>query len=272
MSSRVILGLNPGVEGFNYHDPAAVLVDGGRLVAGFEEERFTGQKSAPGAFPAGAVAACLERAATEGLDPSEVAVGYSPQRWNERWPVDAAKVWASVPMRGNVAAGARAFTTAARMLLEATEAAPAWESDEIAALRLRSYLPDGLDLPITFVEHHAAHAASAFWPSPFEEATVVVIDGVGEVTTASVWAGDRSGISPVAEVLMPNSLGYFYAAVTDYLGFSAWLGEGKVMALAPYGDDEPLVRKGLEELCLPTADGFEAGRVHPPLPGLWAGP
>lgn len=271
MSRSVVLGLNPGVEGFNYHDPAAVLVDGPRVVGAFEEERFTGEKSAPGVFPARAVAACAERAAKEGLEVAEIAVGYSPRRWAERWPVEAAKAWGCAPMRAVVGgrgaampggpsrSGGRAFAAAARMLLEAAEAAPAWESDEIAALRLRAWLPAELDTPITFVEHHAAHAASAFWPSGFEEATVVVVDGVGEVTTTSVWAGGRDGLELVAEVLMPNSLGYFYAAVTEYLGFSAWGGEGKVMALAPYGHDEPAVRKRLEELCLPTDQGFEAG-------------
>lgn len=103
-------------------------------------------------------------------------MGYAPRRWAERWPVEAAKAWNSPPMRhlAGVAAGRTAFVAASRSLLEVADAAAGWESDEVATARIRQHLPDGVDLPVHFVEHHAAHAASAFWPAPFASATVVV--------------------------------------------------------------------------------------------------
>lgn len=87
----------------------------------------------------------------------------------------------------------------------------------------------------------------------------MVLDGVGEVTTASAWTGDINGLRSVRESVIPNSLGYLYAAVTEYLGFSAWDGEGKVMALAPYGNANPQVLDKLDKVCAVTADGFEVG-------------
>lgn len=267
--ASAVLGLNPGFGGFNYHDPAAALIVDGRVLAAAEEERFARLKGAPGVFPERAVEHCLSVARSLEIPVSGIAVGYAPQRWPERWSVEIAKVAQSAAARDaaaigpragqvGIARGRRAFVHAAHALLEVADASAAWETEDIAAARVRQYLPlELLDVPVRFVEHHRAHAASAYWPSGMKDAAVVVLDGVGEVTTASIWSADEAGLTLVDESLIPNSLGYFFAAITEYLGFSAWEGEGKVMALAPYGSDNLSLRAALSEICTVSDTGFD---------------
>ena len=89
--------------------------------------------------------------------------------------------------------------------------------------------------PIYFCEHHLSHAASAFYPSPFEKAAILCIDGVGEWATTSAWLGSKNNITPLFEIQYPHSLGLLYSAFTGYLGFKVNSGEYKMMGLAPYG-------------------------------------
>lgn len=210
-----------GISAF-YHDSAAALVEDGRIVAAAQEERFT-RKKHDEAFPERAVRFCLETAGT-GMEEIDYVVFYEkPLLKFERL------------METYVAFAPRGFASFRRAM-------PVWVKDK---LFLRRELAAGLKRAgggqrfggsVVFTNHHESHAASAFFPSPFEEAAVVCVDGVGEWTTTSLYRGKGREIEPLAELRFPHSLGLLYSAFTYYTGFRVNSGEYKLMGLAPYGE------------------------------------
>lgn len=262
-----VLGLNPGFGGFNYHDPAAVLVRDGRVIAAVEEERFTHIKSAPGIFPSRSVQFCLENAKIRLEDLDEVAIGYSPSRWSERLGLEAfrathkAQFLAATDRARNGMAVPKEFSLteiadAGLGLADIIFRERTWRDEKAASRRIIRRL-GVTGAPVCFVEHHLAHAASAYYPSRFDRATALVLDGVGEVSSSSVWLVENGRFRLVREILLPNSLGYLYAAMTEFLGFHAWEGEGKLMALAAYGCREVGVSKRFDSVGLLTSDGYD---------------
>jgi carbamoyltransferase len=199
-----------------YHDSAACLVVDGRIVAAAQEERFT-RKKHDAAFPTSAVAYCLREA---GLTRSQLDyVGFYEKplvkfsRLLETYIASAPK-------------GLQSYLMAMPLWLSEK----LWMSDDIAE-RL-----DGYEGPVLFGEHHESHAASAFYPSPFEQAAVVTIDGVGEWATSSIGVGRGHKLDLLHELRFPHSLGLLYSAFTYFAGFKVNSGEYKVMGLAPYGE------------------------------------
>jgi carbamoyltransferase len=203
-----------GLSAF-YHDSAACLLRDGEIVAAASQERFTRVKG-DASFPANAVAYCLEEAGI-GLDAVECVGFYDkPLLKFER----ILETYVGVAPRGF-----RSF----RM------AGPLWIKEKLFTER---EIRDALDYrgPLLFSEHHEAHAASAFFPSPFESAAILTIDGVGEWATASIGVGSGSDLEILQEMHWPDSVGLLYSAFTYYLGFKVNSGEYKVMGLAPYGE------------------------------------
>lgn len=206
-----------------YHDSAACLVSDGQLVAAAQEERFTRKKHDPG-FPACAARYCLRAA---GLCPADVdyVVFYDKpfskfERIFETYLAFAPK-------------GFKSFATSM----------PVWLKDKLfqrtlIAEALNEHLGNDVDWSsrLRFSEHHLSHAASAFFPSPFHEAAVLTMDGVGEWTTTSLAIGKGKDLSVYKEIHFPHSLGLLYSAFTYYIGFKVNSGEYKVMGLAPYGE------------------------------------
>jgi len=202
-----------------YHDSAAALIEDGRILAAAQEERFSRRRHDAG-FPARAIAACLEHARCD-LAAVDFAVFYDkPWLKFERM----LETYLAVAPRG-----LRSFLAAM----------PPWIGEK---LNLRSALEKELRKlsdrvpPLLFSEHHQAHAASAFYPSPFERAAVLCLDGVGEWATTSLWLGEGNRLTPQWEIDFPHSIGLLYSAFTYYLGFKVNSGEYKVMGLAPYGE------------------------------------
>jgi carbamoyltransferase len=222
-----ILGLNA------YHgDASAALVVDGELVAAAEEERFTRVKHVAG-FPARAAGWCLAEGGLAATDLDHVAVSRDPH----------ANVGPEL-VRG-IRGGA-----SARYLKERLDHA-AKPRDVGAALAAACGIERAaLRARIHDVEHHLAHAASAFLVSPFEEAAILSVDGFGDFCSTLVAVGRGSSIEVLDRALFPHSLGMFYAALTQYLGFPHYGDEGKVMGLAPYGDPEPY-RKTLRDVVAP---------------------
>lgn len=209
-----ILGIN------SYHaDASAVVVADGQLIAAVEEERFRRVKHWAG-FPSQAITRCLEMAGITGADIDHVAIGRKP-RANLRRKVAFA-----------LANGMKLSTVAdrARNLKKVSDV-----GDELAAvLKLsRADLP-----PVHFVEHHPSHLASAFFVSPFDDAAVCAIDGMGDFVSTSIGIGRGNELKVLDKVVYPHSLGILYTAVTQYLGFPHFGDEFKVMGLAPYGRPE----------------------------------
>ena len=228
-----ILGLNA------FHgDAAAALVIDGELVNAVEEERLNRVKHCAG-FPELAARWCLEDA---GLDPREldhVAIGRDP-RANI-----GAKVIRTILTRPSPRYVMERFRNATKVRDVKTQVAD--------ALGVK---PEELRADVHNVEHHLAHAASAFFVSPFDEAAVLTLDGFGDFASSMLCHGRDNTLEVLDRVLFPHSLGIFYTAVTQWLGFPKYGDEGKVMGLAPYGDpDQHLDR--MRELVKLDGDGFE---------------
>ena len=210
-----------GVSAF-YHDSAAALIEDGRIVAAAQEERFTRKKHDSG-FPKNAIAFCLEHAGLGLADVDFVAFYDKPflkfERLLETYVAFAPSGFASFRMAVPVWLREKLFQ---KDLLHKRFA----EFDPAFDWRNR----------LLFSEHHLSHAASAFFPSPFEDALVLTMDGVGEWATTSVALGKGNALAVVKELHFPHSLGLLYAAFTYYTGFKVNSGEYKVMGLAPYGE------------------------------------
>ncbi|MDA9492017.1 carbamoyltransferase family protein [Bradyrhizobium sp. CCBAU 11361] len=208
-----------GISAF-YHDSAAALVEDGRIVAAAQEERFTRQKH-DASFPRHAVRYCLE-AAGAGLSKIDHVVFYDkPFLKFER----LLETYIALAPRGF-----RSFQMAI----------PLWLKEKLFQKSLlqnllREFDEDFASEKLLFSEHHLSHAASAFYPSPFDRAAVLTMDGVGEWATTSAATGDGSRLEIFQEIHFPHSLGLLYSAVTYYTGFKVNSGEYKVMGLAPYG-------------------------------------
>jgi carbamoyltransferase len=200
-----------------YHDSAAALVVDGEIIAAAQEERFTRLKH-DHAFPSNAIAYCL---AEGGLRPEDLDyVGFydKPFRKFERI------------LETYLAFAPRGFRSFLRSM-------PLWMRQKLHLPReIRRELAGKFRKRIVFLEHHESHAASAFFPSPFEEAAILTLDGVGEWATASFGLGSGNRIALSHELHFPHSLGLLYSAFTYFCGFKVNSGEYKLMGLAPYGE------------------------------------
>ncbi|MCB9528214.1 MAG: carbamoyl transferase [Myxococcales bacterium] len=217
-----ILGLNAV-----YHEPAACLIRGGELVAIAEEERFNriqhGKKvltDNPDEFPLQSIAFCLRAA---GITMSDVAhIGYS-----------------AVPVEFERRRAALATGAFGDEWLDDAE----WERGQVALLRVPESLKAlGFEGRFHWVDHHVAHAASAFYPSPFEDAAVLSIDGTGEFDTAVIYRGAGRELTRIQGVAYPNSIGLLWEVVSIYLGFGVY-DAAKIMGLASYGDPNRFLAK-----------------------------
>ena len=209
---RIILGVSA-----YYHDSAAVLLVDGIIVAAAQEERFSRRKNDE-RFPVNAVEFCLSKAG-QSLEDLDAVVFY-----------DKPIIKFSRMLEGFLAIAPAGLLAWLRVL-------PGWLSEK---LNLRQTIRDELEslpksCPILFTEHHVSHAASAFYPSPYDHAAILTIDGVGEWATTTISHGSGSKIEMLSEIRFPHSLGLLYSAFTSYCGFRVNSGEYKLMGLAPYG-------------------------------------
>lgn len=228
-----------GIAGGELHDPAAALCVDGEIVAAAEEERFCRVKHAPGRFPLEAARFCLSRAGLGPDDLDAVALSWSPsafRRW--RWR-HAKRAWAA-------GRPSRAWKTLTRGGRAERSRRRRWQ-----AFRRALELPAGI--AVVPVEHHLAHAASAALCSGHQQAAVFTADSQGELPTTScaIWADGR--IRTVREWALPDSLGMFYSAITDWLGFPVNDGEHRVMGMAAYGDP---AKANCDDLLIIEGDTF----------------
>jgi carbamoyltransferase len=203
-----------GISAF-YHDSAACLLKDGQIIAAAQEERFT-RKKHDQAFPNNAIQYCLKEAGIEGSDLDCVAFYDKPFLKFERI-LETYLTFAPI--------GIKSFL----------KAMPLWIKKK---LWIKEIIKDELNYSgkIIFPEHHESHAASAFFPSPFQEAAFITMDGVGEWSTSSFGIGKDNQIELLADIQFPHSLGLLYSAFTYYTGFRVNSGEYKIMGLAPYGE------------------------------------
>ena len=206
-----------GISAF-YHDSAAALLRDGDIVAAAQEERFSRKKNDE-RFPARAIEFCLKHAGLNAARLDAVVFYDKPITKFARM------------LESYLAVAPFGLGTFPRVM-------PAWLGEK---LNVRKTIRDDLsglrkDCPILFTEHHHAHAASAFYPSPFDEAAILTVDGVGEWATTTIGRGRGDSIETLKELRFPHSLGLLYSAFTAYCGFRINSGEYKLMGLAPYGE------------------------------------
>src|SRR5579871_5568903 len=209
-----------GISAF-YHDSAAALVEDGAIVAAAQEERFT-RKKHDSRFPHHAIQYCLQESGGTASNLDHVVFYDKPFLKFER----LLETYLTFAPRGF-----RSF----RM------AVPLWIREKLfqrnlLQRELATHLPDFDPGKLLFTEHHLSHAASAFYPSPFDEAVILTMDGVGEWATTSVAHGRGNQLAILREIHFPHSLGLLYSAFTYYTGFKVNSGEYKLMGLAPYGE------------------------------------
>ena len=220
-----------GISAF-YHDSAACLLKDGDLVAAAQEERFSRVKH-DHRFPAYAVRYCLKEANVEPLQLDYVAFYDKPllkfdrllETYLDYAPSGFLSFWKAMPL------WMKEKLWMPDLIKQELAKAEGYEDDKEAKKRGRSY-----QWKILFGDHHESHAASAFYPSPFEEAAILTMDGVGEWATSSMGIGRGNEITLLKELRFPDSIGLLYSAFTYYTGFKVNSGEYKVMGLAPYGD------------------------------------
>lgn len=217
-NSQAILG----ISGF-YHDSAACLLRDGVIVAAAQEERFA-RKKHDARFPIHAIQYCLKEGGLSLPDLAYIAFYEKPLVKFER----LLETYVSFAPRG-----LKSFWTAMPAWLKEKVFFKDLLKKELAAL---GHIDSAVVPAMLFPEHHESHAASAFFPSPFEDAVVLCMDGVGEWATTSAWLGQEHRLTPLWEIPFPHSLGLLYSAFTYYTGFKVNSGEYKVMGLAPYGE------------------------------------
>jgi carbamoyltransferase len=233
-----------GISAF-YHDSAAAILTDGKLIAAAQEERFTRVKHDSG-FPAQAIKYVLEEA---GIDYDELT----------------AVVFYEKPLLKFERLLETYHSFAPKGLISFISAIPLWIKEK---LFMRKLLQSKLQqfgtskVPLLFSEHHLSHAASAFYPSPFEEAAILTIDGVGEWATLTISHGISGDIRVLKELHFPHSVGLLYSAFTYYLGFKVNSGEYKLMGLAPYGNpDSAQTKKFKEKILAELVDIREDGSI-----------
>jgi carbamoyltransferase len=201
-----------------YHDSAAALLMDGKIAAAAQEERFTRIKNEAG-FPRCSAEFCLRQAGLE-------------------WPQIDAVVFYDKPITKFARLLESYLAVAPRGLLTFPRVLPSWLAEKLnVRSTIRAELPElSPECQILFTEHHQAHAASAFFPSPFSEAAILTVDGVGEWATTTISRGEGNQIELLKELRFPHSLGLLYSAFTAYCGFRINSGEYKLMGLAPYGE------------------------------------
>ena len=237
MKTNAIIGISA-----YYHDSAACLIQNGEVIAAAQEERFT-RKKHDANFPHNAVSYCLR----------EGGIALSDVRYLVFYDKPLVKFERLLETYlGFAPKGIQSFLAAM----------PVWMKEKLflKSLLRDEFLKHGEGMtkkelpPMLFSEHHESHAASAFYPSPYDSAVVLCMDGVGEWATTSAWLGEGNKLTPLWEIPFPHSLGLLYSAFTYYTGFKVNSGEYKVMGLAPYG--EPKYAKAIfEHLIDVKADG-----------------
>ncbi len=206
-----------------YHDSAAALISDGNITAAAQEERFT-RKKHDASFPENAIEYCLNEAKIDLAEVEYVVFYDKPLIKFER----ILETYLSYAPRGF-----QSFLAAMPIWLKEKLFLKTTLKRELSALGDLKIK----DLPqLVFTQHHESHAASAFYPSPFDKAAVLCLDGVGEWATSSVWIGEENNLTPQWEIDFPHSLGLLYSAFTYYTGFKVNSGEYKLMGLAPYGE------------------------------------
>ncbi len=265
-----VLSFKPTTRGFGEHDPSAVLFKDGTIVFGIEEERLSRNKHAVNEFPIHAIRECLSVADIDLSDVDRIVLPYRPELVSKLVYNNIVGTIRNPSLLADSESGDPGSESGISLLAKTLNTYALAKRGKLSAI-VRYRLEQEFDSscpPIETEEHHRCHAASAFHLTEFSEALVVTVDGRGEYDSTVIWRGDESGLTRLRTYSHPNSLGHFYAVVTEYLGYRAFNGEGKVMGLAPYGKNNSRIETKLRDVIdvgvdydvtALTTGGIEAG-------------
>ena len=239
-----ILGYFHGV------DPAACLVVDGEIVSFIEEERLIRHKHASGLFPIRAIEGCLKMGGLQVSDLDCFAMGWNAPHYTDG---GMARFYEGLNAAHPPDEGTRAWQTRNLGLFSQGNLRATLEREMVRHFGV----PPSQVPPLRFWPHHASHAAAAFYGSRFEEALVLSVDGSGDEDCTTLWHGAGSKLVPLYRAPIPHSLGWVYAAITEYLGFEAYDGEYKVMGRAAYGRDNLDLREKLAQVVKPGPSGWD---------------
>jgi carbamoyltransferase len=245
-----------GLQAFYYNHATALLRDG-RLEFFCEEEKLDRVKGQRDGFPTESIKAALGRAGLSMGDIDEIA--YPMDSWRYTKTVvksGLASAAAGLFRRGGAGADADPVSLTADRVLSTLQYTPPF-LDSLIRHRIRYGGIPGRLPPIVHVPHHLAHAASAFYTSGFDEATVVIVDGVGETESTSIWRGRGMALERIEQIDFPNSLGEFYAAITEFCGFKVYQQEGKLMGLAAYGGPDDDITRKMQRVLQVRPEGYQ---------------
>lgn len=238
-----------GLLGFGYNPAAALIVDG-KLVGFVEEERMINFKGAHFMFPGAAAYWCLKKAGLSLDDIDYIAWGWDNPSYKFKMPLFFAKQYLKYGLKEKGDGGITDFISN-RILKNLPDAVRTDIRNGLRKVGLKGKIPK-----IEFIEHHDAHVASSYLLSGFNEAAILIIDGSGEHICTSIWHAKNGTYKPVKTIDIPHSLGWFYAGMTEYLGFIPYRDEGKVMGLAPYGSRTPEWEDKISKVIQITSDSY----------------
>lgn len=243
--------------------PSACLIKDGELISFIEEERLVRVKQASNYFPSKSIAYCLKEGGLGLADIDHIAFGWDSNLYKFKHPFHQVRSFLKQ----------RLFKKNRHVLKKVFDGRPSMGSAIISGFKeIIFYYPTNIIQkiilglndagfinekipPITFVRHHLAHAATAYYCSGFDESAILIFDGHGEENTITIYKGAGKDIKLIREFNVPNSLGWFYSAFTEYLGWSPNEGEVKLMGLAPFGSFDPDLKKLMDEIVSVTPDG-----------------
>jgi len=250
---RRILACNPCISDLGRHDPSAAIFIDGELTFAAEEERYSRDKQSFETFPTEAIKHSLDHCGLTLEEIDKIVIPWDPNLHKKAFKYDLRLISQSTTTE-------EVFTTLQNIVKRNILDTFGYSRRAVEKMFQTAINSEGTLPPISFIPHHKAHAASAYYFSPFRDALVVTIDAEGEYDSTVVWIGQNGSLTRHKTYTAPNSLGYFYAVITDFLGYQGLKDEGKVMGLAPYGSSNNEIRRTLQKLVNPgieyDATGF----------------
>lgn len=254
--STHVLSCNPCISNLGTHNPSAAILVDGTVTFAVEEERIIRDKNTFEIFPRNSIEQCLEHCGVELTEIDQITIPWDPTLQKHLFAYDIKNLHNSE--------GVHEMYRQLKGLIKRRVLDPKGYSRRILKNRLKNDFDQVTELPdIAFYSHHRSHAASAYRFSPFDEAIVVTIDGQGEYDSTVIWKGTSNELSRLRTYKYPNSLGFFYAIITDFLGYEGFRDEGKVMGLAPYGSQNKNIEQKLRKIAKPGID-YDVSQVTIP--------
>ena len=243
------------------HDPSAVLSKNGKIIAGVEEERLIRIKHAVDVFPIQSIKFCLDYAGIKISDVDKIVIPDDPDLFRK----DAYSFWNLKRLSYKLYLKNRYKEECGTLNPISHYVSNKKKSRQKIMLYLKSYFGEQKYPEIEFIGHHLCHAASSFYPSGFENATIISIDGVGDFDSTVIWSWDGDDFNREFSCKLDNSLGYFYGAFTVFLGYKFCNGESKIMGLAPYGEKNQDIFDVFDEIIKTSSKGYDVSEISIPM-------